>query len=285
MKKGFKVLLLALIISGLGVGAYFTVVNWPIEGGPYRNLEKWKLVFSDEFDGTSLDLEKWSYCYPETWHNQGYTHNHEGYMAPENVIIENGMLRLKAENKRHPNAPAPEYAYGRNLSYNYTTGAITSHNKFNCTYGYIEGRFRMPASRGFWPAFWMLVDNGPWPPEIDVLETLMHDPTTLHMTFHYDRFTEENNHKTVGSKIFNLPDLSADFHTYAVEWTPTSISWYFDGKRVYNPYIKPEHIAQCHDMFLLINLAIGGWEDLPDESTIWPGYFDCDWVRVYQLID
>jgi beta-glucanase (GH16 family) len=283
MKKLTKILAVAFIIAGFGAGSYYLVLYWPVKGGPYRNPNNWQLVFEEEFEGTSLNLSRWSHNYPEESYNGGHTHNHEGYMAPENVLIENGLLRLKAENRRHPDAPAPEESPWGWRDYNYTTAAITSHNKFNVTYGYIEGSFKMPASRGFWPAFWMLNDNGPWPPEIDVLETLMHDPTTLHVTFHYNPDGEDN-HDSFGDKITNLPDLSQDFHTYGVEWTPDAISWYFDGVRVGRPYINKEYIAQCQEMYLLINLAIGGWEELPDESTIWPAYFECDWVRIWQLI-
>jgi beta-glucanase (GH16 family) len=283
MKKGIKFCLLMVIISGLGICSYYSAIYWPSTGGPYRNPTKWHLIFEDEFEGTSLNLSRWSYNYPETSYNGGHTHNHEGYMTAENVLIENGLLRIKGENRRHPNAPAPENSPWGWLDYNYTTGAITSHNKFNFTYGYIEGRFKMPASKGFWPAFWLLNDNGPWPPEIDVLETLMHDPTSLHVTFHYNPKGDDN-HQSYGDKITNLPDLSAEFHTYAVEWSANAISWYFDGQKVGRYYFNHEYIGQCENMYLLINLAIGGWEDLPDSTTIWPGYYDCDWIRIWQQI-
>lgn len=282
MKKWIKVIFIILLVGGLSTGGYYAAKYWPYRGGPYRAPNNWRLIFSDEFEGTTLNLSKWSYNYPEGWYNQGHTHNHEGYMTEENVLVTNGTLRIIGENRRHPDAPAPEESPWGWLSYNYTTGAITSYKKFNLTYGYIEGRFRMPASKGYWPAFWMLnLDS--WPPEIDILETLMHTPNTLYTTFHYDPYGEDN-HKPDGQKFTSLPDLSADFHTYAVEWTSNSITWFFDGQKIGSSYFNQVYISQCYDMYLLINLAIGGWEDLPDESTIWPGYYDCDWVRVWQPI-
>jgi len=281
-KKWFKMFFILILAGGLSTGIYYGIKYMPKTPGPIKNSEKWHLIFSDEFDGTTLNLSKWSFNYPTGWYNHGQTHNHEGFMTNENVIVANGSLRIIGENRRHSEAPAPEQSPWGWLSYNYTTGAITTSQKFNFTYGYIEGRFRMPASRGFWPAFWLLNENQ-WPPEIDILETLMHNPNQLHTTFHFDPYGDDN-HKPDGQLVDNLPDLSADFHVYAVEWSKYSITWFSDGQKIGYSYIDPWYIAQCHDMFLLINLAIGGWEELPDNTTQWPGYYDCDWIRVWQSI-
>ena len=70
----------------------------------------------DDFEGDTLDLTKWSCGYP--W---GATHNHRAYMSPDNVLVEDGLLRIKAENKRHPDAPKTIVHGGETFSLDYTS--------------------------------------------------------------------------------------------------------------------------------------------------------------------
>jgi len=116
---------------------FTTKLNIP---GPYKNPNDWSLILSDDFSDTQLNLTHWSYNYPSDWPNRGHTHNHQAYMNENNVVIENGLLRLVGENQRDPNAPDPEWGFGKWLTYNYTAGCINTRGKFNFTGGYIEGR-------------------------------------------------------------------------------------------------------------------------------------------------
>ncbi len=230
----------------------------------------WGLVFSDDFDGTSLNTKNWNYNYP--W---GNTHTNRAYCAPENVSVANGVLKIKGENKRHPNAPATINTYDGTFSLDYTSGAINTDGKFNFTAGYIEGRFKIPGTLGFWPSFFTLNSNGGRPPEIDIFEILCHEPTALHTNYHYGSSKSHYYKQTV-------VDLSKDFHTYAVEWDSEYIKWYLDGKQVASAFRDSQAIAAAKDMYLIINLAVGGWETDPSSSTDWSQGFECDWVRVWQ---
>lgn len=273
-KKSITMMLVSLIIfiSGfLLTGAIYSEAASPT---PPKGDSGWKLVFDDEFDGTSLDTTKWSYNYP--W---GNTHNHRAYCAPENVSVANGLLRIKAENKRHPKAPQTVKSDGKTLSLDYTSGAVNTKGKFGITTGYIEGRFKMPGTTGFWPAFWTLNTTGEWPPEIDILEILCHAPNELHTNYHYGP-SWDNKWSFYTKKT--VADLSKDFHTFAVEWAPGYMKWFLDGVQVGNTFTNSEWIAQAQNMYLIINLAIGGWESNPDSTTVWPSYYECDWVRVWQ---
>ena len=279
--KGRKILVVVfslLFISSSIIINFTTKINIP---GPYQNPNAWTLTLQDDFSGSTLNLSHWSYNYPTDWPNGGHTHNHQAYMNESNVVIENGLLQLVGENQRHPDAPDPEWGFGKWLTYNYTAGCIHSRGKYNFTGGYIEGRMKMPASRGFWPAFWMLRDAEVGLPEIDILEVLTHQPRNLYTTVHYGHSWSE--YWSYGWLATNLPDLSADFHTYGVEVLDTSITWYFDGIRIGQIFRDKYWLERCTDLFIIINLAIGGWELDPNETTIWPAYFECDWMKVWQL--
>ncbi len=275
--------ILVIIFSLIFVGSMITIYLLPkeISPGPYLNPTDWKLVLFDDFNGDTLNLTHWSYNYPNDWPHEGHTHNHQAYMTEENVLIENSFLRLMGENRRHLDAPDPEWGWGKLLHYNYTAGCIHSRGKLNFTRGYIEGRFKMPVSRGFWPAFWMLKDAEVGLPEVDIIEVLTHAPNILYTTVHYGYSWSDYN--SYGKMNLYLPDLSTDFHNYGVEISDEALTWFFDGKSIGRVFKNEYWLEQCKDLFIIINLAIGGWELEPDETTIWPAYFECDWIKIWQL--
>ena len=137
-------------------------------------------------------------------------------------------------------------------------------------------RARLPKGRGFWPAFWLLPADSTWPPELDVFEVLGHETTKLYTAAHSKAGGE---HTATGGDM-PVPDLSAEFHQYAVEWRKDEVRWYFDG-------VEIERTATPADMhkpmYLLANLAIGaGWPGQPDSTTQFPGVYAIDWIRAYR---
>ncbi len=263
-----------------------TAVLWTtgeVCANPPANMSGWTMVFNDEFDGNSLDKSKWNPTY-----NWGHTHNHRAYCVEENVSVENGLLRIKGEAKRHPQAPATCKSGDKTYSLDYTSGAIDTRGKFEVKYGYIEGRFKMPKQLGTWPAFWTLQDG--WPPEIDIFE-VPHARNQHHYYLHYtksDWYASHGSawdHEASFGGVHTGPDKSADFHTYGLEWNDQTLSFYFDDKLVAS-YNKPTEISQLAKNYIIINLAIGGWatdNGNPIEVTSGnPAYLECDWVRVWR---
>lgn len=240
-------------------------------GGPQPPASggNWRLVFQDEFNGSSLDRSKWSTGYP--WSRY---HNHRGYTDPGNVSVENGLLRLRADNRRHPDAPdgiwRDDFGW---LSMDYTTGCVSTSGKYHFNHGYMEARLKMPASKGFWPAFWTLGDG--WPPEIDIMEFLSSVPNRIFTNYHWGK----PQYGSYFREHFN-GDFSKEFHVFAVEWDSSHMVWYLDGSEIARH--TNSNCSQAVNQYILLNLGIGGWEKDPDSSTIWPGYYDIDWVRVWQ---
>ena len=228
-----------------------------------------QLIFADEFNGPGLDANRWNTCYP--WDKDGCTNagNHElEWYLPDEVLVENGALRLRARQN-------PVKGSDGN-SYPYTSGMVSSHDKFSLTYGYIEMRAKMPEGQGLWPAFWLLPQTREWPPEIDVLEVLCNDPSTLYTTLHYK--TADNPHLGNGHSTYTTIDLSQDFHTYAVDWQKDLVVWYFDGREVFRVMSN----VPAQPMYLIANLAVGGdWPGSPDQDTLFPSYFEIDYIRAY----
>jgi len=263
------------VLAGSGIRR----IQFPvIEDGPSAPdcLEDgYKLVFDDEFDGDTLDTSKWGYNY--SW---GHSHNHAAWCVPENVVVKDGILTLVGENKQHPDAVGKQGTFN-NKKYDiiYTSGAVNTHHKYNFTYGYFEARMKMPKGKGMWPAWWMLKDG--WPPEIDMLEILCSKPNMIHVNYHYGpAWNQEKSHEQVLDLGF---DASEDFHTYGFEWAPGYMKYYVDGVQIGHAFTNKSAISQSTGMYMILNLAIDGWDGTPDDTTEWPAEYAIDYVRVWQL--
>jgi beta-glucanase (GH16 family) len=223
----------------------------------------WKLTFDDEFDGRGLDLKKWNPNDPG-----GRERNHELQAYVTNAFeVANGTLRVKAEKRE---------AFYSGKMRSIASGMMTTTRKFTQEYGRFEIRCRVPKGKGMWPAFWLLPEPRGWPPEIDVLETLGHEPDKVYMTHHFR--DEEGKHKSHGGS-WSGPDFSADFHEFAVEWSPERIVWFVDGVERF----RSEDSIPHGKMFLLLNLAVGGdWPGAPDAQTQFPAALEVKYVRAYQ---
>jgi beta-glucanase (GH16 family) len=242
---------------------------------------EWNLVWSDEFDGNSVDLEKWSF---ETGQHGWGNNEWQNYTNGENATVSDGTLKIIAE-KVGPGQKAGDY----------TSSRMNSKQSF--TYGKIEISAKMPdhKGKGLWPAIWMLGDSirggGKWPDcgELDILEYVSFNEDTVHCAIH----TKANNHKDNTQLDFHqkLETAEEKFHVYGLIWeedqlifytgNPTNVKMTFDRPEDFTaanwPFDKPE--------FLLLNMAVGGgWggkEGVEDEK-IFPATMEVDYVRVFQ---
>lgn len=185
--------------------------------------------------------------------------------------VERGILHMTASHKPR----TPELS-----GYQYVSGMISSQYTFQQQYGVFEMRAKLPAGRGLWPAFWLLPANKGWPPEIDIMEILGHEPSTLYTTMHTK---ESGKYAKTDIPGTHIPDSSKDFHTYAVDWGPKETVFYFDNKEV----ARRATYSDMHQPFyILANLAVGGgWPGSPDASTKFPADYEIDWIRVWQRPD
>ncbi|MCB1088478.1 MAG: glycoside hydrolase family 16 protein [Verrucomicrobiae bacterium] len=253
-----------LLISALALGC--AGFGGAVKAQEDRELPGWELTFSDEFDGEGLDRKKWNVTDP--WEAERNAEL-QAYV-PGSIEIRNGLLRLRAERRK---------AFYDNRVREFTSGIVTTARKFSQKQGRFAIRCRIPKGQGLWPAFWMLPDPPSWPPEIDILEILGHEPHKVYMTNHWPHPDNPTGASKSNGGEWKGVDFSADFHTFAVEWDPGEIRWYVDGVERHRSADQVPDVP----MFLLINLAVGGqWPGNPDESTPFPAWFEVDWVRVWK---
>ncbi len=236
------------------------------------------LVWSDEFDGTTLDQTKWAFalgrgcdqpsgCGFGNGEEQAYTN------LPKNIAVAGGNLTITALFD-NPQAGAA-----------FSSAKIQTLGLKTFQYGKIESRMKLPSGQGAWPAFWMLAQSNNWPftGEVDIMEAKHRNPTQVMGTVHH-----YNGH-TTGQ--VTTPDLSAAFHTYAIEWERDEIRWYFDGELYHRA--SPQTTGGAwpfndtnNPFYLIFNLAVGGLGtpftgNQAFNSADFPVNFQVDYVRVY----
>ncbi len=235
---------------------------------PAAHAQTWNLVWSDEFNGTSVDGSKWNFeVGGGGWGNNELQY----YTNGSNASIQAGALVIEA---RAQNVGGMSY----------TSSRMTTKGKLELTYGRIEARIALPAGQGLWPAFWMLganIGTVGWPAcgETDIMEHVNNDPA-IHGTIHWDA----GGYASYGGGA-NVSNVGA-YHVYTVEWTPASIKWFVDGTQYVEANIQNSvnSTEEFHrPFFLLLNLAVGGnWPGPPNGSTVFPARLFVDYVRVYQ---
>lgn len=246
-------------------------------------LEGWKLVWRDEFEGADLDFSKWAV--EENGHGGGNDELQYYLDRKENVRTANGHLIIQA-NREHVNVAG--------TLRDYTSARIRTKRRASWQYGRFEIRARLPKGKGLWPAIWLLPETnryGGWAAsgEIDIMEALGHEPDKIHGTIHFGGEWPDNKHR---GTIYRLAeDNVGDFNVYALEWEPGEIRWYVNG-HLYQTLNKwhstgGDFPAPFDQSFhLVVNLAVGGkWPGAPDKDTVFPAHLHLDYVRVYQRDD
>jgi len=249
-------------------------------GGPYGN---WNIVWSDEFNGTSLS-NIWSFDTGAGW---GNNEELEYYTSlPQNVYVSNGFLNIVGLHQ----------SYGGE---NYTSTRMKTFGQFFFQNGRIAFRVKVPAGGGLWPAMWLMPEDsvyGPWPAsgEIDVMESTGALPENVIGTIHYGGPSPDTAQSGGPSYSF-IPGTSLyDFNVYVLDWTTNAISWYING-RLYetqtywwsssntnNTEINPYPAPFNQPFYIIMNLAIGGFGGAVDNSAF-PAYLQVDYVRLYNL--
>ena len=235
------------------------------------------LVWSDEFEGTAINLDNWTHELGSGgWGNnelQSYTaESANSFVQDDNLFI-----------------VALQDGAG------YTSARMITRDKQEYAFGRIDIRAVLPYGQGIWPALWMLGANFTevgWPEcgEIDIMELLGHQPNYVHGTAHWGEIIG-GGHPNLGAVTYSdFPTTFSDeYHVFSLEWNTDTMTWLMNDE----PYFQlttEDHVASSgyvtpfnDPFFFIFNIAVGGnWPGYPDESTLFPQFMAVDYVRVYQ---
>jgi len=228
------------------------------------------LSWSDEFDGTAINLENWGYNIGGGgWGNnelQVYTN------SSTNSNVQDGKLHITATK----------------LYNAYYSARLITQGKREFRYGRIDIRAKMPIGKGIWPALWMLGANFStvgWPRcgEIDIMEYLGHEPWKVHGSIHY--FDGGHKSRTKSYNLSTNDNFNDKFHVFSIVWQENAIRWYVDYQLYHE--IKDTDIrfeSFRLPQFFIFNVAVGGnWPGNPDATTVFPQTMVVDYVRVFQV--
>ena len=243
------------------------------------NAGAWKLIFDDEFAGTTLNSTDWT---PGWQPSLGITADLDGVASPDcydpaEDVVANGELDLNLVAKSDVCDGATEP---------YATGFISTYGKFSFTYGFAEARIWLPAapdgSVADWPAFWATGTNWTeWPTdgENDVLEGLSPagNGTAGEPCFHFhygvSRVAEQSEGECVPGSF------AGGWHTFGSDWESGSITYFYDGVRVGRTTGGITNVP----MFLILTLEPGAVATNPNGGEfVAPATMRVDYVRVWQ---
>ncbi len=248
---------------------------------PLATPDGWTLVWSDEFDGTSVDPNKWSFQIGDgcpalcAWGNnelQRYT--------TDNHTVANGLLTITA--RLEPDS-------------SFTSTRLRTLGNGDWTYGRFEIRAKLPTGQGLWPAIWMLFSEdtyGGWAAsgEIDIMEAVGSRPDEVFGTLHYGGQAPGNVYAGESLSLYS-GTFADDFYVFTIEWEEGEIRWYinnvlFQTKTSDEWYTTGSTNPAApfdHDFYMLLNVAVGGnLPGMPDATTVFPQTMQVDYVRVYE---
>jgi beta-glucanase (GH16 family) len=223
----------------------------------------WAPIWSDDFDGDSLDQDIWQ---PSRFGGDDGDAPFEpdleaAWFSPSNVGLEDGSLVLTLEEEERE-------LTGR--TYPYRSGVVQTTESHWIEPGtYVEARIQVPECEGCWPAFW-LVATDRWPPEIDIFEFFGTDEESRPSFNYHPEDGDQTGPDPFGEED---TDYRESFHTYGVLWDDDRAIPYVDGKAY--PEAAADDVTSL-PLMLILNLSVeldaepdGGSEMLVDWVRVW----------------
>lgn len=222
-------------------------------------VKGYELVWSDEFDGTTLDMTKWNY------RDLGPRHD---AINVRNTVSLDGKGHLVLSTRRKGNK--------------YHTAMIGTQKKFETTFGYFECRAKLQKQIGHWSAFWLqsprmgkdignVFEAGA---EIDIFEYSRTESDTVHHTLHWDGYGKDQ--KSAGKRP-QISGLSKGWHTFGLLWTDKEYVFYVDGKETW----RTGEALSGQNEFIILSLEVGKWAGDISKAVL-PDSLYVDYVRVYK---
>lgn len=234
------------------------------------------LIWNDEFEGTSLNANNWSYDNGDGCPNLcGWGNNELEYYRPENSWVSNGVFTIEARKEDFQGSA-------------YTSTKIVSRDKQSFRYGRIDIRALLPKGQGLWPALWLLGSNHAsvgWPEcgEIDIMEMIGGSgrENTVSGNVYWDDGGKVNQ---PSSTTLNSGTFNDEYHVFTLLWDETQIEWLVNDESYKTFDITHESRNEFHkEFFFIMNVAIGGnWPGSPNATTIFPTQMHVDYIRVFQ---
>ncbi len=202
--------------------------------------------------------------------------------------LRNALLRSNQATEARNRERAPDER--EDFYRDYSTSIVRS--KHLQQYGYFEIKCKL-ADSDISSAFWLANDeparpSGSWWTELDVFEYSTSTKNgkdqsrLINSNHHVHRFGNdpERPRRSAANEYDTGVNLSQGIHTFALDWTPQYVRWYFNGKlirQIKNDYYhRPLRLKIDRETF-------PGWFGLPRGNEL-PNTFDIYYVRSWQRV-
>ncbi len=236
-------------------------INLPAHINPPSTVH-WHLIFDDQFDKQSLDTSLWTPGWFGIGITQPVNHAEKACYDSTHVTESNGSLQLLLTHDAS-NCKGNIHPYTGGIVSTNPGDGVDGHTGFQFTYGYIEVRAYLPPHAGVianWPAILTTGQNWPYDGENDIMEGLGGQAC-----YHY--------HVTAGGYGGCITGNYTGWHTFASDWEPGTITYYYDGVEVGK---LTENIASSPHYILILNTISS------DTTVSVPASVMVDYVRVWQ---
>jgi len=266
---------------------------------------EWKIVWSDEFDGTELDTTKWEYR-THIWGKRHPCFSEDGIILDNNsnaifkITEKDGVIcspHLQTgsnwiDSPRESDNVSNAVEHENNSGLKWPIGKLQKP-KFTHRYGYYECRCRLQKHAGWWSAFWLQsqiigssLDPGLSGIEVDIMESFNPGEVSVHV-LHYDGYGEDHKRRIIGEHKNGM--TLDEYHRFGVLWEPDGYTFYIDGIQDGEKAESPvSHIPQ----FILISTEVNGYrtsahaptEEAKNAAKV-GDEFVVDYVRVFDRVE
>ena len=207
----------------------------------------YKLVYQDDFNGTKLDEGSWGIY-------EGSGNAGVGYRKREAISVSDGALRITGRGD--------------------VAGGVALNKEL--TYGRYEVRAKTDKGAGYGPAalLWPVSERWPVDGEIDISEVPNGNREMSGSYLHWGSDNEVIGHEEFG-------DFS-QWHTFAVDWEPSKITFYVDGAVVWTVTQREAIPTTPHFLGLQLDIGDGGFIDARNGSTPSSVTYHVDYVKIFQ---
>lgn len=255
----------------------------PLLAGPALaeklDLTGYKLTFDDEFNGLSVSQGGVGTTWADIRAQNRFDSNSDiGFGKSSFLDAASGYNPFSVSGGALTIAGIP-YTVRFGYPGSWQSALLHTRQSFAQAYGYFEMRARFNSVPGTWPAFWLLPvtplnpsgrDPSLWQ-ELDVVEQYGAYPQGVYSNIH----TTQPAPAGVTWDFFSShPEIASGYHTYGMDWEPTSIKWYVDGILMGT---KPTPDDMAGPMYLLVDLA----RDTPYAGNAPAMSMNVDYIRAF----
>lgn len=254
--------------------------------------KRWKLVWSDEFEGTKLDTDKWDFRL------HMMQKRHDAFIGAEGVSLNGESSLLFHIVRKDGEFRSSQLQTGENYMDRPPSGAYGTFRwpiadfstpKFLKKYGYFECRCKFQQKPGWWSAFWLQspiigasTDPGHTGVEVDIMENFDRIGTYSH-NMYWGGYGRSGGNGHSGPRTMDKNTLR-DWHIFAVDWSPDGYIFYVDGKESWRFSEAVSHTEQ----FIMLSTECMNYRNTgvadPALKDADGDCFEVDFVRVYDLI-